>query len=267
MSSEMPIWAQQQFATALSHFAQGRLAQAEAEARKILSGDPRHVQSIRLLAQLAHVTGQHERALQILSAASQIAPGSAEIYHETGGILYGMGRYDDAMLNYRQAIAANPDYRLAMADLAETLFHCGRSEEADPLIRRAVLMKSEDSLLNEQLLRILRYQAEKNPEMLFSEHARWGRLHADPITRQPAPVFRNRRLADRPLRVGYVSLDLHCTPRPFSSRTSSPATIPCRRRFLSLPMSSSATPSPIACKKASAIGAKSPASPMPPSPT
>ena len=197
----------QAFGEAIAHFAAGRLAETDAAVRAILQVDPTHVQSIRLLAQVARFARQPETAVSILREALRVAPQSAETHHEMGAILFSMNHVGEAIESYKRALALKPDFAACLSDLGETEFHCGRPEEAIRLIERAMLLDGKDAGLHERYLRAVRFEAERYPRMVFEHHKRWGELYADPLAKEIRP-HGNDRTPERRLRIAYVSGDL-----------------------------------------------------------
>ena len=54
----------------------------------------------------------------------------ADIYHCTGNELFQIGRFDEAIANYSEALKLNPHYKEARLNRGITLAHLGKTNEA-----------------------------------------------------------------------------------------------------------------------------------------
>ena len=100
--------------------------QALADLHKALSYDPRNAHVLHELAQTYLVAGQPQRALSNLQSLLDLhSPGDepSQLLDELGQAYAGLGRYDEAVDNYHNALArdrTNPDilYHLSEAEIA-----------------------------------------------------------------------------------------------------------------------------------------------------
>ena len=74
--------------------------------------------------------GQAAKALDILAAAMEMDPLSLAVKREVGMAQFVGGRYEEAIVNLRQVVAADPDFTYAANLLARALTFAGRPEEA-----------------------------------------------------------------------------------------------------------------------------------------
>ena len=74
--------------------------------------------------------GQAAKALEILAAAMEMDPLSLAVKREVGIAQFVGGRYEEAIVNLRQVVAADPDFTYAANLLARALTFAGRPEEA-----------------------------------------------------------------------------------------------------------------------------------------
>ena len=74
--------------------------------------------------------GQAAKALDILAAAMEMDPLSLAVKREVGIAQFVGGRYEEAIVNLRQVVAADPDFTYAANLLARALTFAGRPEEA-----------------------------------------------------------------------------------------------------------------------------------------
>ena len=96
------------FSRAVELHRSGRLGDAERMYRKILVFDPHHADSLHLLGLVASEAGQHDTAAALISRAIQAA-GPVAMYCSNLGLVFGrMGKPEQAIACYRQALRNNP---------------------------------------------------------------------------------------------------------------------------------------------------------------
>ena len=155
--------------------------------------------------------GKLKEAIECLWRALEINPGSHLAFACMGSALKDGGCLEEAIVFLNKALAISPDSIIALRTLAATLTDLGRSEEAMMLHRRAVALQPESAIALASLIFELNYLPQADPEMLFTEHQRFGRQFCDPLTRQAAP-HENSPEPGRRLRVGFVSGDFRLHP-------------------------------------------------------
>ncbi len=74
--------------------------------------------------------GHAAKALDVLAGARQMDPLSLAVKREVARAQFASGRYEEAIVNLRQVIAADPDFTYAANVLARALTFAGRPEEA-----------------------------------------------------------------------------------------------------------------------------------------
>jgi serine/threonine-protein kinase len=74
--------------------------------------------------------GHAAKALDILAGAMEMDPFSLAVKREVGKAQFVGGRYEEAIVNLRQVVAADPDFTYAANLLARALTFAGRPEEA-----------------------------------------------------------------------------------------------------------------------------------------
>ena len=74
--------------------------------------------------------GQTAKALEILAVATEMDPLSLAVKREVAIAQFFGGRYEEAIVNLRQVVAADPDFTYAANVLARALTFAGRPEEA-----------------------------------------------------------------------------------------------------------------------------------------
>jgi len=144
-------------ALALQHHQAGRLTEAEALYRKILQAQPNHADALHLLGVMAHQAGKHEMAVEYIVRAIALQP-TAEYHNNMGTVYRAMGKLDDAVAQYRQALVCRPAYVQAAYNLGTVLKAQGKPTEAEPLYRQALALKSDDAQICCKLGDVLKAQ-------------------------------------------------------------------------------------------------------------
>lgn len=147
----------------------GRLSDAEAIYRQILTVDPDHADALQLLGAVAHQLGQHGVAIELIERSLALAPANKLALNNLGEAFRAVGKIDRSIQSFRRALELDPAYVKAHSNLLHTLHF-------DPA---------------------------STGESLRREHEDWGRRHAPDTA--PRPPRRRRR--EKILRVGYVSPD------------------------------------------------------------
>ena len=90
-----------------------------------------------------------ERAFVAIEKARAIDPGLAMIYVAKGNLLWTRARrwpHEDAIAEYRRALAFDPNNAEALSELGKVLFHIGRLDEAEASLERS--LEIDSSLTN-----------------------------------------------------------------------------------------------------------------------
>ena len=103
---------------AFEHHQAGQLVRAETLYRKVLKKAPDDVNALHLLGVIAHATGRHEYAVQLISRAVAANPSNADAHLNLGRALRESGRLDEAAASCRRAIALNPSFAVAHYNLS-----------------------------------------------------------------------------------------------------------------------------------------------------
>jgi protein O-GlcNAc transferase len=221
----------------------GRLEEAEQILGAVLAADPRQADALHLSGHVADRRGHFDLALERLGRAIEVAPDNA-VYHNSLGIAFGQRlRPEEAIAAFRHALAANPGYQPALANLATVLYSAGQFDEAEECFRRLLDLGSRSVDLHTNLGNLLQAQGRLDEARDLYERA----LQLDPLNAgahagrvfnclyqpgsKPADALAcARRFADahekalaayrpahddapdpdRRLRIGYVSADFRC---------------------------------------------------------
>jgi len=76
-----------------------------------------------------------ERAIPYLQKALAIDPHCAEAHNALAGVLHGLGRLQESIVHWRQALAARPQYPEACYNLGQALFENGQAAEGRAQLR------------------------------------------------------------------------------------------------------------------------------------
>ena len=126
------------FETALAHYEQGKVPEAERILKEILRSQPDSTDALYLLAEISYGSGNYDAAVRYIRQAIQYDPGNAEAYSNLGFILQGKGQLDDAVKCYQKAIELNPDLLQAYMNLGNTFKEKGRFDDAVSYYQKAL---------------------------------------------------------------------------------------------------------------------------------
>ncbi|MEP6850221.1 MAG: tetratricopeptide repeat protein [Acidobacteriota bacterium] len=91
-----------------------------------------NTEALPKLAWLEYLSGNTERAVQLLARAAeyQTGQGKALSLYYRGAILNRLGRYDEGLTSLEQALTAAPDLILAREEMGESLWQVSRKQDA-----------------------------------------------------------------------------------------------------------------------------------------
>lgn len=95
----------------LTRWQAGEHAEAERIGRELLVAHPRHPAVLALLALALHGRGEDAAALDAVRRAMAVSTLSADLYHNAGVILTALGRLDEALPCFHQAVVLAPALR------------------------------------------------------------------------------------------------------------------------------------------------------------
>ena len=126
---------------AIARHRAGELDAAEKIYVELLRQDPRRADALNFMGMLQYQRGEHERALQLLKRASQVAPRQATVWNNLGNVLAGLNRPADAEKAFRRSLALveSPEALTNIARMQRRRQEWARSEQS---CRRAIALSA-----------------------------------------------------------------------------------------------------------------------------
>lgn len=134
------------FRQAADHHRSGRLSEAEAGYRNILTANPRHTGALSHLGLLAHQSGHSDAGIDLLKKAIASDRRNAELHYNLACIFADCRRDDDALAHNRKALDLRPGYPEASNNLAALLLLRGEGPEALKIAVRGLQSNATESL-------------------------------------------------------------------------------------------------------------------------
>ncbi|HEY8750669.1 MAG TPA: tetratricopeptide repeat protein [Tepidisphaeraceae bacterium] len=128
---------------ALREHQAGRVAQAEAICREVLTHQPRSIAALQLLGQIAHRSGRHAEAVQCMRQVLTTDPANPYYLSNLGAVLAAGGWSDEAEAALRDAVRVKPDFAEGFSNLGNVLLKQGKAADAIEVYRRAVQLRPQ----------------------------------------------------------------------------------------------------------------------------
>lgn len=123
---------------AFAAYQQGHWQETESLCRLVLATDPAQFDALHLMGVVALNTGRAPEALDLLTRACEVGPGSAEARNNRGAALAGLARREEALQSYDEAIRLRPDYAEAHNNRGVVLHDLKRYEASIASYDRAL---------------------------------------------------------------------------------------------------------------------------------
>ena len=130
------IAAQLHHATQLAQ--EGNLTEALGESEKVAKADPHNFPALMLQGECLRDTGQYEKALTVFRGAARENPRSVIPVANIAGALYKLGRKDEAVPEFRRALALDPAQAESAAGFARWQRESGDRKGALEVLDRAI---------------------------------------------------------------------------------------------------------------------------------
>jgi protein O-GlcNAc transferase len=201
------LLSQHAFTTAIAHLEQ------------TIALKPDLLVAYRDLGKALHEIGQHARAKTVLRAGLAVDSQFADLHYFLGNIALHQMELDEALTSYDRALAIQPDYAAVHNNKAQALLDLCEFGSAAAAARKALALDPSMHAARSNLLMILSSDGHCSPEDYLVE----ARLYGELLMAQKGSVTASRaavnhaqpREAARPLRIGFVSGDLHNHPVGF----------------------------------------------------
>lgn len=133
----------------------GDLSRAESLYRAILAAQPRHADTLNMLATLYQQQGKFQDAIPLLTRAIAQQPSQADYHCNLGSALRSAGELEKASTAFRKALARHPGHLEAQFNLAMTRRELGDLEGARDEFRVILLTKPSFIPAHEMLAQIM----------------------------------------------------------------------------------------------------------------
>lgn len=132
------LTAEQMLQAALAYHRSGRLDNAEAAYRAILSQQPNHADALHLLGVVTIELGRPAEATVLIEEAVAARP-NEPMYHANLGVAYRrLGQFVQAIASLRRAVALSPNFADAVGSLGHALLDGDQPGEAIVVLHRAI---------------------------------------------------------------------------------------------------------------------------------
>ncbi len=95
------------------------LAGAEKHFRQVLDNDPRHADSMHMMAAIGYEVERYDMAEGLMQIALQENPNNADFYFTLGNIYAKTGRFEEALQTYQKATQLKPKHLGALSNIAK----------------------------------------------------------------------------------------------------------------------------------------------------
>ena len=132
-------------AQAVEHLNAGRIQQAEATCRRLLTEKGKNHLASAILGQIATMRGKFDDAIEHLTGAISLSPREIDYRVLLAEALAACGRHDESLSQYDRVLRLRRDYPPAVAGKANALIRTGRWEQARSLLEPFVARAAEDA--------------------------------------------------------------------------------------------------------------------------
>lgn len=153
------------FQAGLAFHAAGDLARAEQVCRQVLQAEPRHSGAAHLLGLIALQVGQHQKAIEFISAAIRLDGSQPQYHAHLGDAHRHAGQLETSAKCYQRALALAPHFAEAHDSLGTVLQALGNATDAEAAYRNAIRTRPEFAAAHHNLGVALRAQGRTREAM------------------------------------------------------------------------------------------------------
>ena len=150
-----PQVAEELLAGALEAHKEGRLEEAIAGYREILTAEPDHADALHLLGAAFHQMGQYADALPLIEQAIKVRPDAPHYHNHLGQVLFGLRQFEQAEQEFEMALALRLGYPQAYNNLGLTQLEMRRYEDASFTFKKALIYDPDFAQAHNNLGRAL----------------------------------------------------------------------------------------------------------------
>lgn len=185
---------------------QGRLRDAAASLQEALRLQPSNALAMNNLGLVFKEMGNLQNAEAYLQRSVALNPNLPEARLNLGSVLKELGKSHEAESSLRHALRLQPDFVEALNELGNVQTNMGNLEAAESSFQRVLEIKPDYEDVFSNLLFCLNYHPNKSAEDIYAKYEEYEQKFGAPL-RATWQAFENDRIAERRLRVGYVSPD------------------------------------------------------------
>ncbi len=193
------------------HQALGDLPAAVTAYQRSIALDMDNADAHRNLGLVLRATGRLAEAVAAMRRAVMLAPKNPVMLNSLGVSLRSVGEIAESIDCYRRALAIREEYWDAHSNLGNVLKEQCCTDEAIAHYRRAIELAPENPTPWSNMLCALHYRDGITAGELAASHAEFDRAVGEPLRASWRP-HDNDPDPDRPLRIGFLSPDLHRHP-------------------------------------------------------
>jgi predicted O-linked N-acetylglucosamine transferase (SPINDLY family) len=150
----------------LAAYRGGALEQAQAMVQSALQIQPTSFDALNLMGLIAYQAGRFDSAAEAFRRALLVSA-NAEVYYNHGNALSNLGRNEEALLSYDNAVALKPDHAFAHLGRGNALSAIGSQEQALASYDRSIALAPGFAMGHYNRARLL-YEMNRLPESLAS---------------------------------------------------------------------------------------------------
>lgn len=140
-----------EIATALAQISAGRLTEAEAICRAVVTTDPGQGQAWHLLGGIALQQGRADEAIRCCSRAIALVPSLTKAHSNLGAALLAKGQIDEAIAALQAAVSRDANFAPAYGNLGMALLKAARTAESVAAFERAAALQPGNALARSNL--------------------------------------------------------------------------------------------------------------------